>query len=215
MIPYGRQQILQSDVDAVLGVLRSDFLTQGPVVPRFESAVAQHVGSKHAIAANSATSALHIACMALGLGPGDWLWTSPITFVASSNCALYCGARVDFVDIDPRTYNLDPAAIEARITPRTRAIMPVHLYGHPADMPAIEAIAARHGLTVIEDACRKWWCRCTCAASPARWRRFARCRAASASAWWKTPRTPSAAATRTSRSATGAIRTSPSSAFIP
>jgi UDP-4-amino-4,6-dideoxy-N-acetyl-beta-L-altrosamine transaminase len=158
MIPYGRQQILQSDVDAVLGVLRSDFLTQGPVVPRFESAVAQHVGSKHAIAANSATSALHIACMALGLGPGDWLWTSPITFVASSNCALYCGARVDFVDIDPRTYNLDPVALEAKLLEAEKhgrlpkVVVPVHLCGQSCEMEAIRALSRRFGFRVVEDA---------------------------------------------------------------
>src|SRR5690348_11171024 len=104
MIPYGRQEITQADIDAVIAVLKSDFLTQGPAVPKFEQAVAAYCGAAHAVACNSATSALHIACMALELGPGDWLWTTPITFVASSNCALYCGAQVDFVDIDPRTY---------------------------------------------------------------------------------------------------------------
>ena len=97
MIPYGRQEITQSDIDAVVSVLQSDFLTQGPVVPKFEQAVANHCGASHALAVNSATSALHIACLALGLGPGDWLWTSPITFVASANCGLYCGAQIDFV----------------------------------------------------------------------------------------------------------------------
>lgn len=106
MIPYGRQEITQADIDAVAEVLRSDFLTQGPMVPRFEEALAAYSDAKFALAASSATSALHIACMALGLGPGDWLWTSPLTFVASANCALYCGAKVDFVDVDPRTYNL-------------------------------------------------------------------------------------------------------------
>ncbi len=105
MIPYGCQDITQADIDAVISVLKSNFLTQGPVVPKFEKCVASHVGSKHAIAVNSATSALHIACLALGLGSDDWLWTSPITFVASANCGLYCGARVDFVDIDPHTNN--------------------------------------------------------------------------------------------------------------
>src|SRR5690606_3451844 len=115
MIPYGRQDINQADIDAVVEVLKSDFLTQGPMVPRFEQAVASHVGAKHALAVNSATSALHIACLALGLGPGDWLWTSPITFVASANCGLYCGAQVDFVDIDPRTYNLCPKALAIKL----------------------------------------------------------------------------------------------------
>ena len=108
MIPYGRQEITQTDIDAVVATLRSDYLTQGPQVPAFEQAVAAHMGAANAVAVNSATSALHIACLALDLGPGDWLWTSPITFVASANCALYCGAQVDFVDIDPRTYNLCP-----------------------------------------------------------------------------------------------------------
>ena len=106
MIPYGRQDISQVDIDAVTEVLRSDFLTQGPAIPMFESAVISYCGSQYAVAVNSATSALHIACLALGLGPGDLLWTSPITFVASANCGLYCGAQVDFVDIDPRTYNM-------------------------------------------------------------------------------------------------------------
>src|SRR5690606_17492394 len=115
MIPYGRQDITQADIDAVVEVLQSDFLTQGPKVPEFEQRLAAKVGSSHAVAVNSATSALHVACMALGLGPGDWLWTSPITFVASANCALYCGASVDFVDIDPRTYNLDPVALEEKL----------------------------------------------------------------------------------------------------
>src|SRR6476469_5657464 len=108
VIPYGRQEITEADIEAVVAVLRSDFLTQGPIVPRFEQAVADYCGARRAVAVNSATSALHIACLALGLGPNDWLWTTPITFVASANCGLYCGARVDFVDIDPRTYNLCP-----------------------------------------------------------------------------------------------------------
>ena len=115
MIPYGKQDITQADIDAVVNVLKSDFLTQGPMVPKFEQIVADHVGAKYAIAVNSATSALHIACMALGLGEGDWLWTSPVTFVASANCGLYCGAKVDFVDIDPKTYDLCPIALEAKL----------------------------------------------------------------------------------------------------
>jgi dTDP-4-amino-4,6-dideoxygalactose transaminase len=106
MIPYGRQHINQEDIDAVVEVLRSDFLTQGPAVPAFEKEVANYCGAGYAIAVNSATSALHIACLALGVGKGDLVWTTPITFVASANCALYCGAQVDFVDIDPQTYNL-------------------------------------------------------------------------------------------------------------
>jgi len=158
MIPYGRQDITQADIDAVVAVLQSDFLTQGPQVPAFEQALAQKVGAKHAVAVNSATSALHIACLALDLGPGDWLWTSPITFVASANCALYCGAQVDFVDIDPRTYNLDPAALEAKLVEAEKAgrlpkiVVPVHLCGQPCDLEAIHALAQRYGFKVIEDA---------------------------------------------------------------
>ncbi|WP_443190910.1 UDP-4-amino-4,6-dideoxy-N-acetyl-beta-L-altrosamine transaminase [Pseudomonas indica] len=158
MIPYGRQDITQADIDAVVGVLQSDFLTQGPMVPRFEQGVARHVGAEHALAVNSATSALHIACLALGLGPGDRLWTSPVTFVASANCGLYCGAEVDFVDIDPRTYNLCPKALEAKLQQAERdgtlpkVVVPVHLCGQPCDMQAIHALAKRYGFRVIEDA---------------------------------------------------------------
>ncbi len=158
MIPYGRQDITQADIDSVVEVLQSDFLTQGPMVPRFEQAVASHVGAKHAMALNSATSALHIACLALGLGPGDWLWTTPITFVASANCALYCGAQVDFVDIDPATYNLCPQALELKLEQAQREgklpkiVVPVHLCGQPCDMQAIHALARRYGFKVIEDA---------------------------------------------------------------
>ncbi len=115
MIPYGRQDITDADIATVEAVLRSDFLTQGPAVPRFEQAVADHVGAAHGVAVNSATSALHLACLALDLGPGDWLWTSPNSFVASANCARYCGAKVDFVDIDPRTYNLSVEALVAKL----------------------------------------------------------------------------------------------------
>lgn len=158
MIPYGRQDITQADIDAVVAVLRSDHLTQGPLVPLFEQAVASHVGVKHALAVNSATSALHIACMALGLGPGDWLWTSPVTFVASANCALYCGAQVDFVDIDPRTYNLCPQALERKLQlaqqqgKLPKVIVPVHLCGQPCDMAAIHALSLQYGFKIIEDA---------------------------------------------------------------
>src|SRR3989442_7216161 len=115
MIPYGRQDINQSDIDAVVEVLRSDFITQGPVVPEFEKAVASYCGAHHAVAVNSATSALHIACLALGVGKGDVVWTSPITFVASANCALYCGASVEFVDIDPLTYNLSAERLAQKL----------------------------------------------------------------------------------------------------
>ena len=151
MIPYGRQEITEADIAAVVAVLRSDFLTQGPMVPRFEHDVAARVGAKHAVAVNSATSALHIACQALGLGQGDWLWTSPITFLASANCALYCGAQVDFVDIDPRTYNLCPNALEQKLIAAEKAgrlpkiVVPVHLCGQPCDMQAIHALGQRFG----------------------------------------------------------------------
>ena len=157
-IPYGRQDITQADVDAVVAVLKSDFLTQGPMVPRFEQAVSSHCGAKHALAVNSATSALHIACLALELGQGDWLWTSPVTFVASANCALYCGAQVDFVDIDPRTYNLCPQALERKLIAAEREgrlpkiVVPVHLCGQPCDMRAIHALAQQYGFKIIEDA---------------------------------------------------------------
>lgn len=158
MIPYGRQEITQQDIDAVVAVLQSDFLTQGPQVPLFEQAVANKVGAKYALAVNSATSALHIACMALGLGQGDGLWTTPITFVASANCGLYCGAQVDFVDIDPRTYNLCPQALEAKLISAERegklpkVLVAVHLCGQPCDMQAIRALSQRFGFKVIEDA---------------------------------------------------------------
>jgi UDP-4-amino-4,6-dideoxy-N-acetyl-beta-L-altrosamine transaminase len=158
MIPYGRQDVTDDDIAAVVATLRSDFLTQGPQVPRFEQAVAGYVGSAHAVAVNSATSALHIACLALGLGPGDWLWTSPITFVASANCARYCGAQVDFVDIDPVTANLSVPALQAKLEAAERigrlpkVVVPVHLCGSPCDMPAIHALGRRYGFRIIEDA---------------------------------------------------------------
>lgn len=158
MIPYGKQDINQADVDAVLEVLNSDFLTQGPKVPAFEAKVAGHVGARHALAVNSATSALHIACLALGLGRGDWLWTTPVTFVASANCGLYCGAQVDFVDIDPNTYNLCPKALAAKLDQAEKAgrlpkvVVAVHLCGQPCDMEAIQDLAVRYGFKVIEDA---------------------------------------------------------------
>ena len=158
MIPYGRQDITQADIDAVVEVLQSDFLTQGPKVPLFEQTVADKVGAKHALAVNSATSALHIACMALGLGQGDWLWTTPVTFVASANCGLYCGAQIDFVDIDPRTYNLCPKTLEAKLNVAERegklpkVLVAVHLCGQPCDMQAIHALSQRYGFRIIEDA---------------------------------------------------------------
>ncbi|MCJ1879736.1 MULTISPECIES: UDP-4-amino-4,6-dideoxy-N-acetyl-beta-L-altrosamine transaminase [Pseudomonas] len=158
MIPYGRQEILRADIDAVLEVLDSDFLTQGPMVPRFEQNVAEHVGARYALAVNSATSALHMACLALGLGAGDTLWTTPITFVASANCALYCGAKVDFVDIDPKTYNLCPQMLARKLELAAangtlpRILVAVHLCGQPCDMAAIHALAQRYGFKIIEDA---------------------------------------------------------------
>ena len=159
MIPYGRQEITQEDVDSVVEVLQSDFLTQGPRVPEFEKAIQDYCGAKHAIAANSATSALHIACLALDIGPGDEVWTSPITFVASANCARYCGADVDFVDIDPRTYNMSPKALESKLKGRTKtggrtpsAVIPVHMAGQPCDMAAIRSLADEFGFRIVEDA---------------------------------------------------------------
>jgi len=158
MIPYGRQEITQEDIDAVVQVLESDFLTQGPKVPEFENTVASHVGARFGVAVNSATSALHIACAALGLGEGDWLWTSPVTFVASANCGLYCGAKVDFVDIDPRTYNLCPDALERKLEQAReqdrlpKVVVPVHLCGQPCDMERIKALSERYGFRIVEDA---------------------------------------------------------------
>lgn len=158
MIPYGRQEITQEDIDAVVEVLKSDFLTQGPRVPEFENTVATHVGAKFGVAVNSATSALHIACAALGLGDGDWLWTSPVTFVASANCGLYCGAKVDFVDIDPRTYNLCPDVLERKLEQAKeqdrlpKVVVPVHLCGQPCDMERIKALSERYGFRIVEDA---------------------------------------------------------------
>ena len=158
MIPYGRQDISEDDIDAVTSVLLSDFLTQGPVVPRFEAAVAHWTGAAHGIAVNSATSALHIACLALDLGPGDRLWTSPITFVASANCGLYCGATVDFVDINPASYNMSPARLEEKLIAAKKTntlpkiIVPVHMCGQSCDMEAIGALARSYGVAVIEDA---------------------------------------------------------------
>jgi len=158
MIPYGRQSISDEDVAAVVSALRSGWLTQGPLVPQFEQAVAARVSAAHAVAVNSATSALHVACLALGIGPGDRLWTSPNTFVASANCALFCGAEVDFVDVDAQTYNLSATALAAKLeaAERTgmlpRVVVAVHFAGQSCDMPAIGALARRYGFKVIEDA---------------------------------------------------------------
>ena len=157
-LPYGRQTITGADIAAVVEVLRSPFLTQGPVVPAFEQAVAVSVGAGYGVAVNSATSALHIACLALGLGPGDRLWTSPITFVASANCGRYCGAEVDFVDIDPATGLMSVAALQTKLEQAERTgslpkvLVPVHLTGSSCDMAAIGALAERYGFAVLEDA---------------------------------------------------------------
>lgn len=158
MIPYGRQDISQADIDAVERVLRSDFLTQGPVVPQFEQAVAKRVGAAHGVAANSATSALHIACAALDLGPGDLLWTAPNTFVASANCGRYCGADVDFVDIDADTFNICADKLAGKLEQAAKAgrlpkvLVAVHMCGQSPDMVRIAALARAHGVRVIEDA---------------------------------------------------------------
>jgi UDP-4-amino-4,6-dideoxy-N-acetyl-beta-L-altrosamine transaminase len=158
MIPYGRQYISDDDVAAVVEVLHSDFLTQGPRVPDFERAVAEQVGAAYAVAVNSATSALHIACMALELGPDDWLWTASNTFLASANCARYCGANVDFIDIDPLSYNLSIDALRAKLeraAPANRLpkiVVPVHFAGQSCDMRAIGELARKYGFRVIEDA---------------------------------------------------------------
>jgi len=157
-IPYGRQEITQADIEAVVEVLRSDFLTQGPKVPEFEAAVAKYVGARQAVAVNSATSALHIACLALDVGPGSHVWTSPITFVASANCAIYCGAKVDFVDIDPETWNLCPKSLERKLIASEadgtlpKVVIPVHLAGQSCDMAEIHALSKRFGFRIIEDA---------------------------------------------------------------
>lgn len=158
LIPYGKQNISDDDIAAVVAVLRSDFLTQGPIVPEFEKTVAAYCGANHAVAVNSATSALHIACIALGVGPGDLVWTSPITFVASANCARYCGADVDFVDIDPRTYNMSAASLADKLE-RAKAsgrlpkvVIPVHLSGQSCEMQAIHALSQQYGFRIVEDA---------------------------------------------------------------
>lgn len=158
MIPYGRQDISPADIQAVIEALQSNNLTQGPAVERFERSVMTHTGAKHAVAVSSATSALHMACLALELGPGDWLWTTPITFVASANCALYCGAQVDFVDIDPLTHNLCPVQLEKKLKVAEQAgrlpkiVVPVHLTGQACDMAAIHAMSQKYGFKIIEDA---------------------------------------------------------------
>lgn len=158
MIPYGKQDISQADIDAVVDVLKSDYLTQGPQVPLFEETVASYCGAEYGVAVNSATSALHIACLALGLGDGDWLWTSPNTFVASANCALYCGAQVDFVDINPQTYNMSVSALEQKLQQAKQTntlpkiVIPVHFAGQSCEMRDIYALSIEYGFKIIEDA---------------------------------------------------------------
>ncbi|TSA50011.1 MAG: UDP-4-amino-4,6-dideoxy-N-acetyl-beta-L-altrosamine transaminase [Nitrosomonadales bacterium] len=158
MIPYGRQDINEQDIQAVVDVLRSDWLTQGPAVERFEEEVARYCGAKYAVAVCNATAALHIACLAAGLKPGDRLWTSPNTFVASANCALYCGAKPDFVDIDPRTYNLSVDALEIKLELAEKQgslpqiVVPVHFAGQSCDMERIAELGKRYNFAVIEDA---------------------------------------------------------------
>lgn len=158
MIPYGRQDINENDIDAVIEVLKSDFLTQGPKVPQFEKSVANYVGAAYSCALNSATSALHIACLALDVKVGDIVWTSPVTFVASANCALYCGAKVDFVDIDEKTYNMSVVALEEKLIKARKlnklpkVIIPVHLSGQPCEMETIKKLANEYGFKIIEDA---------------------------------------------------------------
>lgn len=155
MIPYGRQTISEEDIAAVVEVLRSDWLTQGPAIPRFEEALAGYCGAKHGVAVSNATAGLHLACLALDVGPGDLLWTSPITFVASANCGRYCGAEVDFVDIDPRTYNISVAALREKLESAARlpkVLVAVHFSGQSCEMAEIRALSRQYGFHVIEDA---------------------------------------------------------------
>lgn len=157
-IPYGRQDISQADIDAVVEVLRSDWITQGPAIERFEQLVADYCGAKYAVAVSSATAALHIACLAAGLGSGDILWTSPNTFVASANCGLYCGADVDFVDIDPHTYNLSMEVLEQKLAHAElegklpKVVVPVHFAGQSCEIERILALSRKYGFTILEDA---------------------------------------------------------------
>lgn len=150
-IPYGRQSIDDADIEAVVKVLKSDYLTTGPAVAAFEKKVADYVGAKYAVAVSNGTAALHVACLAAGIGAGDEVVTTPITFAASANCVLYCGGTPVFADIDPDTYNISPVELERKITSRTKAIIPVHYTGQPCDMDAILEIAHKHDLLVIED----------------------------------------------------------------
>jgi UDP-4-amino-4,6-dideoxy-N-acetyl-beta-L-altrosamine transaminase len=159
MLPYGKQDINQQDIDSVIDVLKSDFLTQGPQVPLFEEKIKKITHVQHAVAVNSATSALHVACLALGLAEGDIVWTTPISFVASANCALYCKAKVDFVDIDSSSYNLCAISLEKKLAhaqkhnlPLPKIVIPVHLSGQPCDMEKIHVLSQKYGFSIIEDA---------------------------------------------------------------
>ena len=158
MIPYGRQSIDEDDINTVVNSLKSNWLTQGPAVPAFEEALTLQSGAKHAVAVNSATSALHLACLALGVEKNDTVWTSPNSFVASANCALYCGAEVDFVDVEPTTGNMDVSALAAKLAQAKehgtlpKAVIPVHFAGQSCDMKAIAALAEKYHFRIIEDA---------------------------------------------------------------
>jgi len=152
LIPYGHQYIDKKDIESVVKVLRSDWLTQGPMVEKFEHAVADYCGAKYAVAVSNGTAALHIACLAAGIGKGDEVITSPITFVASANCVLYCEGKPVFADVQSDIPNIDPKEIEKKMTKKTKAIIPVHYSGHPCDMREISQIAKNSKLTVIEDA---------------------------------------------------------------
>jgi UDP-4-amino-4,6-dideoxy-N-acetyl-beta-L-altrosamine transaminase len=158
MIPYGKQSISKEDIEAVVSVLKSDYLTQGPLVPEFEREVCEYVSSQHAVAVNSGTSALHVACLALGLTEDDWLWTSPNTFVASANCALYCGANISFVDIDTKTYNLCAGKLEKKLIEAKaknklpKIVVPVHFAGQSCEMEKIFQLSLKYGFKIIEDA---------------------------------------------------------------
>ena len=158
IIPYGKQDISQEDINAVVEVLKSDFLTQGEIVPKFEKCLSNYTGAKHSVVVNSATSALHIACKALKVGPGDLVWTSPVTFVASANCAIYCGATIDFIDIDPETYNLSIESLTQKLELASstgtlpKVLIPVHLSGQSCDMKSIYALSKKYGFSILEDA---------------------------------------------------------------
>jgi dTDP-4-amino-4,6-dideoxygalactose transaminase len=155
VIPYGKQDINSADIDAVVDVLKSDYLTQGPQVPLFEQSISAYCGSNYSVAVNSATSALHISCLALGLGKDDWLWTSPNSFVASANCGLYCGAKVDFIDIDPLTYNLSVEELEKKLIKAKnegklpKILIPVHFAGQSCDMSKIKSLSKEFGFSII------------------------------------------------------------------